>query len=81
MTAVLATALAWLATLNLVLLVSVRGGLSPEVFVVLRALTRAALALGRTGWPATPAALATAGLLLALALRSGTRAEKQARHA
>ena len=80
-TAVLATALAWLATLSLVLLVDVYGGRFPEVFVVLRAMTRAALALGRSGWPAAPAALATAGLLFALAWRPGARVERKARHA
>ena len=80
-TAVLATALAWLATLSLVLLVNAYGGRAPEVLVVLGALARAALLLGRAGWPATLAALATAGLLLALALRSGARMEGKARHA
>ena len=80
-TAVLATALAWLATLSLVLLLNVCGGRFPEVFVVLRVLARAALALGRSGGPAAAAAMAAAGLLLALALRSGTRTKGQARHA
>ena len=80
-TAVLATALAWLATVNFVLLLNVYRGRFPEVIVVLRALARAALVLGRSGGPAAPAALATAGLLLALALRSGARAERQTRHA
>jgi hypothetical protein len=80
-TAVLATALAWLATVNLVLLVNVYAGRFPEVLAVLRALRHAALALGRSGGPAIPAALVTAGLLLVLALRSGTRSERQARHA
>ena len=79
-TAVLATALAWLTTLSLVMLANSYGGRFPEVFVVLRALARAALALGRSGWPAATAALATAGLLLALAWRPGTRSERQARH-
>jgi len=80
-TAVLATALAWLATVSLVLLVNAYGGRFPEVFIVLRAMTRAALALGRSGGPAMLAALAAAGLLLALALRSGARMERKARHA
>ena len=80
-TVVLATALAWLATFHFVLLLNLYGGRFPEVFVVLRALVHAALALGRSGGPATPAALAAAGLLLALALRSGARPEGQARHA
>jgi hypothetical protein len=79
-TAVLTTALAWLATVSLVLLVNAYGGRFPEVLVVLRALTRAALALGRLGWPAA-AALVSAGLLLALALRPGARVEGKARHA
>jgi hypothetical protein len=80
-TAVLATALAWLATLSLVLLANAYCGRLPEVLVLLRALARAALALGRSGGLAAPAALAAAGLLLVLALRSGTRSERQARHA
>ena len=79
-TVVLATALAWLATVNFVLLLNVYRGRFPEVIAVLRALAHAALALGRSGGPAMPAALATAGLLLALALRSGARSEGQARH-
>jgi hypothetical protein len=80
-TAVLATALAWLATLSLVLLVNVYGGRFPEVFLVLEALARAALLLGRAGWPAVLAALAIAGFLLALALRPGARLDRRARHA
>jgi hypothetical protein len=80
-TAVLSTALAWLATVNLVLLVNACGGHHPEVFAVLRALTRAALALGRSGGPVAAVALATAALLLALALRPATRPERQTRHA
>jgi hypothetical protein len=80
-TVVLATALAWLATVSLVLLVNAYGGRAPEVLVVLGTLARAALLLGRVGWPAMLAALATAGFLLALALRPGARAERQARHA
>ena len=80
-TAVLATALAWLATLSLVLLANAYGGRLPEVLVVLRALARAAVALGRSGGPAAAAALAGAGLLLVLAWRPGARAEREARHA
>jgi 4-amino-4-deoxy-L-arabinose transferase-like glycosyltransferase len=80
-TAVLATALAWLATVNLVLLVNRFADRFAEVFVVLRALAHAALALGRSGGPAALAALATAGFLLALVLRPEARSERQARHA
>jgi hypothetical protein len=80
-TAVLATALAWLATLSLVLLVNAYRDGFPEVFVVLQAMTRAALLLGRVGWPLLLAALATAGFLLAIALRPGARMERKARHA
>jgi hypothetical protein len=80
-TAVLATALAWLATVSLVVVVNAYGGRAPEVLVVLRALARAALLLGRAGWPAILAALVTAGFLLALALRPGARMERKARHA
>ena len=78
-TAVLATALAWLATVSLVLLVNAYGGRAPEVLVVLRALARAALLLGRVGWPGMLATVA-AGLMLALALRPGARTEGRARH-
>ncbi len=80
-TAVLATSLAWLATLSLVLLVNVYGGHFPEVRIVLGALARAALLLGRTGGPAVLAALAIAGFLLAPALRSGARMDRRTRHA
>lgn len=80
-TAALATALAWLATLGLLLFVNAHGGRFPEAFVVLRALARTALALGRSGGLATPAALVAAGLLLALAMRPGTRPERKVRHA
>jgi hypothetical protein len=79
-TAVLATALAWLATVSLVLLANAYGGRAPEVLVVMKALAHAALLLGRAGWPAMLAALACAGLLLALALRPGMRMERKARH-
>jgi 4-amino-4-deoxy-L-arabinose transferase-like glycosyltransferase len=80
-TAVLAAALAWLATVNLGLLVNGLVGRYPETFVVLRALAHAALLLGRVGGPALLAASVTAGFLLALALRSGARLERRARHA
>jgi hypothetical protein len=80
-TAVLATALAWLATVNLVLLVNGYVGRFPETFVVLRALVHTALLLAGIGGPALLAAFATAGFLFALALRSGTRPERRARHA
>ena len=52
----------------------------PEALAVLRALSRAVLAVGRLGGPAALAALAGAGLLLALALRPGTRTGRRARH-
>lgn len=80
-TALLATALAWSATLSLVLLANACGGRFPEVFIVLRTLTRVALALGHSGGLMAAGALVAASLLLALALRSGTRPERQARHA
>jgi hypothetical protein len=80
-TAVLATTLAWLAALSLVLLANVYGGRFPEVFIVLRSLSHVVLALGGSGGLAAAGALVAAGLLLALALRSGTRPERQARHA
>ena len=80
-TAVLATSLAWLATVDVVLLASTRVAFAPETLAVLRALSHAALAVGRFGGPAALAALAVAGLLLGPALRSGTRRERRARHA
>jgi len=80
-TAVLATALAWLAAVNFVLLLNVYAGRFPEVFVVMRALAKAAQLLGRAGGPAILAALAVAGLLIALALRTMTRTERRTRHA
>jgi hypothetical protein len=80
-TALLATSLAWLATVPLVLLLNVYGARFPEALAVLRALARAALALGHSGGPETLAVLVVSGALLALALRSGTPSERQARHA
>jgi hypothetical protein len=79
-TAVLATTAAWLATVSIALLVDANGSRAPELFAVLRALLRAALALGRIGWPAGLAALAGTGLLLALASRPGAQAEGRVRH-
>jgi hypothetical protein len=76
-TAVLATSLAWLATVDVVLLASTQATRFPEALAVLRALSRAALAVGRLGVPAVLAALATAGLLFALALRLGPRTERK----
>jgi hypothetical protein len=80
-TAVLATSLAWLATVDLVVLASTHATCAPEALAVLRALARAILAVGRLGGPAALAALAVAGLLLALALRPGRQTEGSARHA
>jgi hypothetical protein len=80
-TAVLATSLAWLATANLVWLASTLTPRATEVLVVLRALSRAALAVGRLSGPAALAALAAAALLLALALGTRSRTERRTRHA
>ena len=80
-TAALAIALTWLASLTLVLLLQACGEHCPEVAVVLRALALAAWQLGRVGAPAVLAALAATGLLLALALRSGARTEGRRHHA
>jgi hypothetical protein len=80
-TAVLATSLAWLATANLVWLASTRTTRVPEALAVLRALSHAALAVGRLGGPAALAALAAAALLLALALGNRGRTERRTRHA
>ena len=79
-TAVLATSLAWLATVDLLLLASTHAARFPEALAVLRAVSHAALAVGRFGGPEALAALVAAGALLALALRPGTRAEGRTRH-
>lgn len=79
-TAVLATSLAWLATVDLLWLASTQALRFPEALAVLRALSRAALAIGRLGGPAALAALVGAGLLLAVALRSEARTEGRTRH-
>ena len=80
-TAVLATSLAWLATASLVLLASTHATRVPEALAVLRALSRAVLAVGRLGGPAALAALAGAAILLAAALHPGRHAGRRARHA
>jgi len=48
--------------------------------VVMRALARAALHLGRTGGPLALAALGAVALTFAAAVRLGTRADRSARH-
>ena len=55
--AVLATSLAWLVVIDLVLLAGAHGHRLPEVFVVARALLRAGRLLVTQGWPGTPAVL------------------------
>jgi hypothetical protein len=80
-TAVLTTSLAWLAVASLVLLSHAYLGHFPEALAVLRALARAALVLGRLGWPVVLAALAAGGLLFALIERRAPRLERSARHA
>ena len=52
----------------------------PEALAVLRALSRAALAVGRLGEPATLAALAAA-ILIAVVLHPGHRPRRRAHHA
>jgi hypothetical protein len=78
-TAVLATSLAWLVAVDLVWLASTLVTRFPEALAVSRALSRAALAVGRLGGPAALAALAVAGLLLALAMQPRTRTERRDR--
>ena len=80
-TAVLATSLAWLAVASLAVTAGAWAHRLPEALAVLRALSRAALALGRLGGPAALAALAGAVILLGAALRPGRHAERRARHA
>jgi len=80
-TAVLATSLAWLATASLVLLAGTHATRFPQALAVLRALSRAALAVGRESGAVALAAFAVAVLLLAPVLRPGVRTERRARHA
>jgi hypothetical protein len=80
-TAVLATSLAWLATASLLWLASTHAGRVPEALAVLRALSRAVLAVGRLGGPLALAAPAGAAILLAAALRAGRHAPGRVRHA
>lgn len=74
-TAVLATSLAWLATVIVVLAARACVARSPELVAVLRAAGHAALALGQVGWPALLAAALGATLLLVLLGRAGARAD------
>ncbi len=64
-TAVLVTSLAWLATLNLVLLANAYTPCCSEACAVARALGHAAVAVGQAGWPQALAALGVTGLVLA----------------
>ncbi|MBI5709397.1 MAG: hypothetical protein HZC42_03710 [Candidatus Eisenbacteria bacterium] len=81
--AVLATSLAWLAVIDLVLLAGAYGHRLPEVFVVARALLRAGRLLVTQGWPGTPAALIVwTGLgAVALAARPGALSRSGLGHA
>ena len=79
-TAVLATSLFWLASAVLVLLLGAYAGGVHGFLVVMRALARAALHLGRTGGPLALAALGAVALTFAAAVRLGTRADRSARH-
>jgi hypothetical protein len=78
-TSVLATSLAWLAVASLALAAGSWARPAPEALAVLRALSHAALALGRLGAPAALAALAGAGILLAAAL-PGDRGQREKSH-
>ena len=80
-TAVLATSLAWLSTVIVVLAANVCAARCPEVVAVLRATVRAALAVGQVGWPAMLGALLGAGLLLGFAWRAGARMNGRVGHA
>ena len=80
-TAVLATSLAWLAAVSLTLAAGVWNRHLPEALAVLRAVSHAALALGRAGGPAALAALAGAVIVIGAALRPGRHLERRARHA
>ena len=80
-TAVLATSLAWLSTLIFLLAARSCAARCPEVLVVLRAVGRAARAVGQVDWPILLAAAMCAALLLALLWRDGTRVNGRAGHA
>ena len=79
-TAVLATSLAWLAVVSLALAAGSCTGRCAGALAVLRALSRAALAVGRLGGPAALAALAAAVVLLAAVMHEG-RARRGGHHA
>jgi hypothetical protein len=83
-TAVLATSLAWLTMVSLTLAAGAWNRHFPEALAVLRALSHAALAVGRLGGPAALAALAAlaiAGALVGVALRPGHPSPGRTRHA
>ncbi len=79
-TAVLSTALAWLAALSLALAVNAYAGHVPELTVVLRALARVTLHLGQIGAPVALGALGAAALTLGVALRQEARTARSVRH-
>jgi hypothetical protein len=79
-TAVLATALAWLAALSLVLVVNAYAGRVPDFVVALPALGHALLSLTRASGPVALTAVAAAGLTLAAALPHRARAIRRIRH-
>jgi len=81
--AALGTATAWLGLLNLVLLATLHSGAWPVVWIVTRALTRAAVLAFQQGVAFLPTALAAGALvaLLALALSPRPRGERGVRHA
>jgi hypothetical protein len=80
-TAGLATSLAWLSTLMLVLAARSCATHCPEIIAVLRAVGRAALAVSQAGWPALLAATLGAALLLILLWRGGASANGRTGHA
>jgi hypothetical protein len=80
-TAVLATSLAWLTTLIVVLGARACAARCPETVAVLRAAGRAAWVLGQAGWPVLLAASLGAAALLALLWRSGARVDGRTGHA
>ncbi len=79
-TAVLSTALAWLAALSLALVWSAYVERAPELVVVMRALGHALLQVGRIGAPAAGAAGVASALLLAAALPHRAGVARSERH-
>jgi hypothetical protein len=81
--AVLASSLAWLAVINLGLLLGSHVARLGPALVVARAMAHAALAVMTSAWPLALGALVAAAVMLAIArsARGTGAAEKEVRHA